>query len=214
MAASDFGRDHGLMHEVVVSGREVGADRFFWAALAEDRKLFSRVRELVDSELIRDLRITLEPVQNSENLAGDFPRKVLEDWSVKLIRRTEYKLVKVLDHSPTNIKEWESGVRWSEQEITHRATKLCCHQGLDHLNPLLHRLRKVGADAVPVWLRKFKILLPATIIKDDGPFKCNRGIAKVWFCRQYDDDPQWDCSVHMYAHGECITHEDYYLVET
>ncbi|MFH0814898.1 MAG: hypothetical protein V1902_02345 [Candidatus Falkowbacteria bacterium] len=42
----DFGKDLGLVHEVVVTGRKVGAGRDFWARLAHDEAFFRRVVEL------------------------------------------------------------------------------------------------------------------------------------------------------------------------
>ncbi len=42
-AAGDFGKDHGLMHEVIVTGRKVGAGKNFWKKLAHDEKLFTEV---------------------------------------------------------------------------------------------------------------------------------------------------------------------------
>ena len=44
----DFGRDHGLIHEAVVTGRKVGAGQEFWAKLAHSKSLFRKVVELVD----------------------------------------------------------------------------------------------------------------------------------------------------------------------
>lgn len=43
----EFGKDLGLIHEVIVTGRKVGADRAFWAALAHDEDRFARVVALV-----------------------------------------------------------------------------------------------------------------------------------------------------------------------
>lgn len=43
----EFGKDLGLMHEVVVTGRKAGATSDFWACLAHDEQMFSRVVELV-----------------------------------------------------------------------------------------------------------------------------------------------------------------------
>ncbi len=40
---NDFGRDYGLIHEAVVTGRKAGAGREFWAQLAHDRTLFEKV---------------------------------------------------------------------------------------------------------------------------------------------------------------------------
>lgn len=36
----DFGKDLGLVHEAVITGRKVGAGKEFWAALAENVELF------------------------------------------------------------------------------------------------------------------------------------------------------------------------------
>jgi len=45
-----FGKDLGLLHELVVTGRKVGADRVFYAKLAHNEKLFEKVVSLVNSE--------------------------------------------------------------------------------------------------------------------------------------------------------------------
>jgi len=42
-----FGKDLGLVHQVVVHGRDVGADRAFWSALADNRALLGEVVEFV-----------------------------------------------------------------------------------------------------------------------------------------------------------------------
>ncbi|MDD5041532.1 MAG: hypothetical protein PHX87_04240 [Candidatus Peribacteraceae bacterium] len=46
----EFGKDHGLIHEVVVTGRKVGAEQAFYAALAHDEALFRRVVEMVEQD--------------------------------------------------------------------------------------------------------------------------------------------------------------------
>lgn len=43
----DFGRDYGLVHEAVVTGRKAGAGREFWAKLAQDKTLFEKVVSFV-----------------------------------------------------------------------------------------------------------------------------------------------------------------------
>jgi len=45
--SASFGRDHGLLHELVVTGRKVGADRVFYARLAHNEKLFGKVVSFV-----------------------------------------------------------------------------------------------------------------------------------------------------------------------
>ena len=40
---SVFGKEVGLMHEVIVTGRKVGADKVFWTELAQNEELFARI---------------------------------------------------------------------------------------------------------------------------------------------------------------------------
>ena len=48
MESSDrFGSDLGLIHEVAILGRKVGADRDFWKILSQDQGVFRRVVALV-----------------------------------------------------------------------------------------------------------------------------------------------------------------------
>ena len=54
---SDLGREVGLLHEVLVTGRKVGADREFYTKLAHDKALFDRVVSLVRG---------LEPTKSQE----------------------------------------------------------------------------------------------------------------------------------------------------
>lgn len=49
-AKNEFGKDACLMSEVIVTGRKVGADREFWAAIAHDRVLFQKVADFVKKE--------------------------------------------------------------------------------------------------------------------------------------------------------------------
>lgn len=42
-----FGQDLGLIHEVLVTGREVGFDKAFWAKLAHNRALCSEIEAIV-----------------------------------------------------------------------------------------------------------------------------------------------------------------------
>ena len=43
-----FGADHGLMHELIVTGRSIGADREFYSKLAHDSALFRQVVNFVN----------------------------------------------------------------------------------------------------------------------------------------------------------------------
>lgn len=50
-SSEDFGKDLGLCHEMIITGRKVGADRAFFAALAEHEELFREVVECVKARL-------------------------------------------------------------------------------------------------------------------------------------------------------------------
>lgn len=43
-----FGKDLGLIHEAIITGRKVGAGKDFWVKLAHDENLFSRTVEFVN----------------------------------------------------------------------------------------------------------------------------------------------------------------------
>ncbi len=47
LKAREFGKDAGLMHEVVVTGRKAGAGVEFWGQLAHNKAIFDRVAEFV-----------------------------------------------------------------------------------------------------------------------------------------------------------------------
>ncbi len=46
-SASDFGRDHGLIHEAVITGRKAGWEANEWAKLAHDVSLMRDVRKVL-----------------------------------------------------------------------------------------------------------------------------------------------------------------------
>lgn len=47
VADSEFGKEVGLVHKVIVTGRKVGADRNFWTTLADDVEMFKKVVDLI-----------------------------------------------------------------------------------------------------------------------------------------------------------------------
>lgn len=77
MANSDFGKEVGLIHKVIVTGRKAGAGRKFWTTLADDAGLFRKFVEFLNSEK--------GPVGETYNL--------LVDWSLTvghMIRQGSY----------------------------------------------------------------------------------------------------------------------------
>ena len=49
-SSEDFGKDLGLVHEAVVTGRKVGADRGFWKALVHEPQLMRTVAAVVKNK--------------------------------------------------------------------------------------------------------------------------------------------------------------------
>ena len=46
-SSEDFGKDFGLIHEAVVTGRRVGADRDFWKTISHDPMIYYRMVHFV-----------------------------------------------------------------------------------------------------------------------------------------------------------------------
>ena len=66
----EFGKDEGLIHEVVVTGRKAGAGKEFWARLAHDEELFKRVVWLVMNPRVESepVRVGYSPIVKWEEL--------------------------------------------------------------------------------------------------------------------------------------------------
>ncbi len=87
----EFGKEVGLVHEVVVTGRKVGADRAFWSTLAHDEELFRKVVGLVKARpafrILVDYSLPLEDMIRAGNydwvgssIIQNFPSNC--DWGV------------------------------------------------------------------------------------------------------------------------------------
>ena len=79
MANSDFGRDIGLVHKAIVTGRKVGADRKFWTALADDEDLFRKVVAFIQSGFVAEC-IDLEVKDDSEYSLTEMIEAGEYDW--------------------------------------------------------------------------------------------------------------------------------------
>lgn len=65
---AEFGKDHSLIHEAVVTGRKVGAGRKFWSALAHDESLFAKAVAFVErggEEFVREVVVSI-PLTEAE----------------------------------------------------------------------------------------------------------------------------------------------------
>lgn len=54
-SSKPFGKEIGLLHEVLLTAEKVGAGRNFWKILAHDEKMFKRVVELVNARPTFDI---------------------------------------------------------------------------------------------------------------------------------------------------------------
>lgn len=77
--ASEFGKDLGLVHEMVVTGRKAGATREMYSLFASNQEWFARIAKLCHHlEVIDRLKIELSPISAKE--AED-----LISWVVRII---------------------------------------------------------------------------------------------------------------------------------
>ena len=88
--SSEFGSDHGLIHETIVTGRKVGAGKDFWATLAHNEELFAKVVAFVATatrvvfsliaKIDRDIAgwTCIEPVKAEEGEFESFLAEFLE----------------------------------------------------------------------------------------------------------------------------------------
>ncbi|MFO0862588.1 MAG: hypothetical protein U0516_02620 [Candidatus Saccharibacteria bacterium] len=67
-----FGTDHGVMHELIVTGRSVGADREFYSRLAHDSVLFRQVVNLVNGNNQPAEGDTVTPEQAAQIMGSNF----------------------------------------------------------------------------------------------------------------------------------------------
>ncbi|MFQ5662185.1 MAG: hypothetical protein ACE5F2_02965 [Candidatus Paceibacteria bacterium] len=74
-SASNFGKDFGVVHEAVVTGRKVGADEKFWAKLAHDDNLFSQVMKVAEG--LAEINIVKHIID------GDADPFIPDSWSVE-----------------------------------------------------------------------------------------------------------------------------------
>lgn len=93
-----FGKDLGLMSEVVVTGRKVGADRQFWSRLAHDEQKFREVVVAVNGEDVEPSTTFKAAMQimRTRNVHG--PDQIMKRFGV---RYTKEELLQLADTFPS-----------------------------------------------------------------------------------------------------------------
>lgn len=84
----NFGRDLGLMHEVIVTGKKVDFTRHNWASLAHDEYFFTRVRRLEHAYWVH-LGWLPEEVREAVKILG--PKNVLHHFDVMAVWAADLK---------------------------------------------------------------------------------------------------------------------------
>lgn len=96
---SEFGRDHGVLHEAVVTGRKVGAGRGFWNSLAENKKLFGKFVGVTEGlyHEPEPIKLSLLPMKSGMDLPllGTSWTQA-EEWGSKATDLTELSLVDIV----------------------------------------------------------------------------------------------------------------------
>ena len=144
--SSEFGLDHGLIHEAVVTGRKVGADSDFWAALAHGEALFAKVVAFVAEALkLFCLKIDID--------------RDMTSWScVEPVEAKEGEFEPVL-HEFFN----EGEVSIVGEELVQRAKKQGAPTGLRHAEAMLRE-----EDKIPSEWRKYVLVFPEVWQDPDG----------------------------------------------
>ncbi|MFA6304313.1 MAG: hypothetical protein WCV73_02035 [Patescibacteria group bacterium] len=141
-----FGKELGLVHKAIVRGRNLGANKAFWTALADDSIFFGEVMDLYKNRSYFD------------NDQRKFGWKLLKDnsdlaeFSIDL-----FKEVVLLQQGESSI----NGL-----EMIQRAVKLKANLGQRQAEWLLK-----NGDKIPIGLRNKILVFPETIWQDiDGFF--------------------------------------------
>lgn len=92
----EFGSDHGLIHEAVITGRKAGAGEAFWAALAHDKdlRLWPQVIALVQGDEFLH-RATCSLAEAALIMGSNFhgPAAVKKHFGITLGRNQQWKSV-------------------------------------------------------------------------------------------------------------------------
>lgn len=115
MADSDFGKEIGLIHKMIITGRKVGAGRAFYTALADNEKLFKKIIAFVSPRKSYKIKVNYE-LTTQEMLEDFFFNKVnsnITSRNIPAIKQTEKELRIELIHFDfvVNTTEAKSGIR-------------------------------------------------------------------------------------------------------
>lgn len=137
--SSEFGTDHGLIHEAVVTGRKVGAGKDFWAILAHSEELFAKVVAFVADAM----RVVF-------NLVAKIDRDMAGWTCTKSVEAKEGEF------EPFLVEFLQSGEGCiSGEEMLKRAKEQVILTELRHAEAMLRE-----QDKIPVDYRKHYLVFP------------------------------------------------------
>lgn len=117
--STSFGEDHGLLHEVVITGRKVGADREFYSRLAHDENLFRQVVDLVSGvqpEKEDPLQAVMNVLQHAAAKGVQCENGVYRffDPGIPLVMLRKLQLVR--EQKLVYQQDWYDGYDWAKRE--------------------------------------------------------------------------------------------------
>lgn len=144
----DFGKDLGLLHELVVTGRQIGVDRGFYAALAHSPELFLQVKAIVESGgmsatrvpvvskvLFKWMAVTLGPVTLDGVLEG------LSKAGVSIGLSARKALSRACNLAPSDVVETLVRVSVADLGFVEGATRAKIFEAAYHNNLFLCQAR-------------------------------------------------------------------------
>ncbi|TSC90308.1 MAG: hypothetical protein G01um10142_429, partial [Parcubacteria group bacterium Gr01-1014_2] len=118
---AEFGKDHGVIHEMIVTGRKMGAGRNFYSALAHNEELFARTVAFVANggeDVVREIAVSVPQI------AVSVPLSEAEQAAIAILGQG-----KVLTRAQTK-GEAELPIRYSEDTL-RACAKENVEQGTD-----------------------------------------------------------------------------------
>jgi len=148
---ASFGRDHGLIHEVVITGRKVGAGQEFWSRLAHDEELFRKVVELVVGPSIT---LTSDGTTGEEWITRLKKQNFrLSDYAKQVLRSSAFVSTTGVTYNVAIIKGTEFS---NEERTTSRIREVAASRGYATPHPevaclLREKLSDEELEAMGLW---------------------------------------------------------------
>jgi len=163
---NQFGRDHGLIHEVIITGRKLGAGKEFWSDLAHDPHLFKQVKMLVDRS-----SIFLDESADQQAARKIMGENYIGPWEAMKYLGLRYSLGQL--------------VKLEKIPFSHETLKKLCKT---HVLFVGYPITLVGLkEQAPAYIN-----LPGGSFENDSVIQ-KKGIELRWYLLKKDVVPKSDC---------------------